>query len=160
MNVAFTFWLPADGGEAVVTGLGDDVVVGKTGTLKSGAKFRLDTDDAFWAKVLPNLMAEYLPNGVTVTQEGTKLVLPKAGKLTMKKGVLDDSKAGENPSGLKLTLKKDGTFSGTFKVYYIAGVKLKTETVNVSGVVINGIGYGVATVKKISGGVSISIDLD
>ena len=160
MNVAFTLWLPADGGEAVVTGLGDDVVVGKTGAIKVGAKFYLDTDDAFWAKVSPDYMAEYLPNGVEVKQKGTKLNLPKAGKLTVKKSVLDDSKAGENPSGLKLTMKKDGTFSGSFKVYYIAGGKLKMVTVNVSGVVINGIGYGAATVKKISGSVPISITAD
>ena len=160
MNVAFTLWLPADGGEAVVTGLGDDVVVGKTGAIKVGAKFYLDTDDAFWAKVSPDLMVKYLPNDVEVNQKGTKLNLPKAGKLTVKKGVLDDSKAGENPSGLKLTMKKDGTFSGSFKVYYIAGGKLKMVTVNVSGVVINGIGYGAATVKKISGSVPISITAD
>ena len=76
-------------------------------------------------------------------------MLPKAGKVTMKKGVLDDSKAGDNPSSLKLTLKKDGTFSGSFKVYYAASGKLKTVTVNVSGVVINGIGYGTATIKKV-----------
>ena len=29
--------------------------------------------------------------------------------------------------------------------------KLKTTTVNVSGIVINGVGYGTATVKKIAG---------
>ena len=56
-----------------------------------------------------------------------------------------------------VTLKKDGTFTGSFKVYYIAGGKLKTVTVNVSGVVINGVGYGAATVKKISGSVAVSI---
>ena len=102
-------------------------------------------------------MVKYLPNDVEVTQKGTKLNLPKAGKLTMKKGVLDDSKSGENPSGLKLTMKKDGTFTGSFKVYYIAGKKLKSKTVNVSGVVISGIGYGAATVKKTSGSVAVSI---
>ena len=149
MNVAFTLWLPADGGEVVVNGLGDDVVAGRGGALKAGAAFRIDEDE--FAAVTGINALPYLPDGVPVAQKGSKLTLPKAGKLTVKKGVLDDSKAGENPSGLKLTLKKDGTFTGSFKVYYIEKGKLKSKTANVSGVVLNGVGYGTATVKGKSG---------
>ena len=39
---------------------------------------------------------------------------------------VDEAKAGENPSGLKLTYKaKDGTFKGSFKAYADVGGKPK-----------------------------------
>ena len=75
----------------------------------------------------------------------------------MKGGVLDDSKAGANPSGLKLTYKaKDGSFKGSFKAYADVGGKLKATTVNVTGVMVNGVGHGTATVKGV-GSVSVEI---
>ena len=47
---------------------------------------------------------------------------------------------------------KKGTFKGSFKVYALKGAgkarKLKKYTVNVSGVVVDGVGYGTATCKK------------
>ena len=157
MNVSFTLWLSADGSEALVSGLGDDATVGKTGALKAGAKFYVDAEDGLWAKVSANAYTGYLPNGVSVTQNGAKWTLPKAGKLTMKKGVLDTSKAGDNPSGLKLSPKKDGTFTGSFKVYYADKGKLKSKTANITGIVINGVGYGTATIKNV-GSVPITIE--
>ena len=103
-------------------------------------------------------MSDYLPDGVPVTQNGAKWVVPKAGKIALKKGVVDDSKAGENPSALKLTYKaKDGSFKGSFKVYADVGGKLKTTTVNVMGVMVGGVGYGTATVKKV-GNVSVKVE--
>ena len=93
-----------------------------------------------------------------MTQNGKKWTLPKAGKIAIKKGVLDDSKAGDNPSALKLTYKaKDGSFKGSFKVYSVNGGKLKATSVNVAGVVINGIGHGTATIKKV-GGVPVPVE--
>ena len=67
--------------------------------------------------------------------------------------VVDTSKGRTNLASLKLTYKpKDGTFSGTFKAYALEGAgkkrKLKSYTVNVSGVVVDGVGYGQATCKK------------
>ena len=159
MSVFFTLWLSADGGEALVFGLGDDAVVGKTGSLKSDAQFHVDAEDGLWAKVSADAYTEYLPDGVSVAQKGSKWTLPKAGKLTMKKGELDASKAGDNPSGLKLTLKKDGTFTGSFKVYYAEKGKLKSKAANITGIVINGVGYGTATIKNV-GSVPISIGLE
>ena len=155
-SLAFTVWLPRSGGEAVVTGLGDDVVAGKPGSLKAGAKFRIDADafSAAWGqRALP-----YLPDGMAVTQSGAKWTLPKAGKVQKAKdGTIDASKLGENPSGLKLTYKvKDGSFKGSFKVYADNGGKLNSATVNVTGVVVNGVGYGTATIKKV-GSVAIQI---
>ena len=67
--------------------------------------------------------------------------------------IVDVSKGKTNLSGLKLTYTpKKGTFKGSFKVYALEGTgkktKLKTYTVNVSGVVVDGVGYGTATCKK------------
>ena len=91
----------------------------------------------------------YLPDGVSVTG-GAKWTLPKAGKVVYAKGTttVDEAKAGENPSALKLTYKaKDGTFKGSFKVYADVGGKPKATMVKVSGVLVDGVGYGAATVK-------------
>ena len=98
--------------------------------------------------VFGQAMLPYLPDGVTVTQKGAKWTLPKAGKVVYKNGEVDESKLGENPCGLKLTYKaKDGTFKGTFKVYAEVKGKPKATTVNVTGFMLNGVGYGTATIK-------------
>ena len=71
---------------------------------------------------------------------------------------VDEAKLGENPSGLKLTYKKaDGSFKGSFKVYADVKGKLKATTVSVSGIVLNGVGYGTATVKG-KGAVEVTIE--
>ena len=90
---------------------------------------------------------------------GAKWTLPKAGKVQLAKdGTVDQSKLGENPSALKLTYKaKDGTFKGSFKVYADANGKPKATTVNVTGVLVNGIGYGTATVKG-GGGAPVTVE--
>lgn len=67
--------------------------------------------------------------------------------------IVDESKGKTNRSGLKLTYTaKKGTFKGSFKVYALEGegakTKLKKYTVNVNGVVVDGVGYGTATCKK------------
>ena len=156
MNVSFALWLPAAGGVPFVSGLGDDAIVGRAGALNDGAKFVIDKNDALWQDVSASAMTEYLPDGVPVSVKGTKWTLPKAGKLAMKKGVLDASKAGDNPSGLKLTPKKDGTFTGSFKVYYVERGGLKSKTATVAGIVVDGTGYGTATIKGV-GTVAIEI---
>ena len=133
------------------------MVVGKAGALKAGAKFRIDAEafSARWGqRALP-----YLPDGVSVTQSGAKWTLPKAGKVVYQRGgtTVDAAKLGENPSALKLTYKaKDGSFKGSFKAYAEVNGKPKATMVNVTGVVVNGVGYGTATVKKV-GSVAIQI---
>ena len=149
-HLAFVLWLPKNGGSAVVTGLAD-AIVGKPGTLKSGAEFRMD-------EVLGDAKyADYLPNGVPVTS-GTKWVLPKAGKVQLAKdGLVDAAKLLENPSALKLTYTaKTGAFKGSFKAYSDVRGKPKGVTVNVTGVLVDGIGYGAATIKKV-GSVPVTI---
>ena len=163
-KLAFAVWLPVDEKAAgtaaphgaaapAVVGLGGDVKVGKPGALKAGAAFRLggEMGDAKYGA--------YLPNGVAVSG-GAKWTLPKAGKVVYAKGTttVDEAKAGENPSGLKLTYKaKDGTFKGSFKAYADVGGKPKGTTVKVTGVLVGGVGYGAATVKGGSG-VAVTIE--
>ena len=62
-------------------------------------------------------------------------------------------------SGLKLTFTaKTGLFKGSFKVYAIdAKGKLKSFSATVNGVVVDGLGYGTATIKKF-GSVPVTIE--
>ena len=160
VSLAVILWLQRGGDDVIVTGL-DGAIVGKPGNLAVDAKFYVDRDGALWSQISGKVLTDYLPDQVPVGQNGNKLVVAggaKAGKLTMKNGIFDDSKAGENPSGLKLTYKaKDGSFNGSFKVYAELGGKLKSTTVNVTGVMVNGKGYGTATIKKV-GSVDIMIE--
>ena len=64
-----------------------------------------------------------------------------------------DTSKGANLSGIKLTYTpKKGVFKGKFSVYELQGegaqTKLKKYSVKVNGVVVGGVGYGVATSKK------------
>ena len=158
VKLAFTIWLPLDGGEAEVVGL-DGAIIGKAGTLKAGAKFYID--DAIISDIEGIVMYNgkpALPDGESVSQSKTKWVVAdgvKAAKVAYKKGVLSitEGKKGAgiaNISGLKLTYKsKDGSFKGSFTVYAIENGKLKKHKASISGVLVNGIGYGTATIKKI-----------
>ena len=155
-NLAFVLWLSHDGQTIVAEGLGDNVLVGKAGALANGAVFHVDADE--FASVFGQTMLPYLPDGVPVTQKGTKWTLPKAGKVVYKNGAVDESKLGDNPCGLKLTYKpKDGSFKGSFKVYTEVKGKPKATTVNVTGFLLNGIGYGTATIKG-KGSVAVTIE--
>ena len=128
-----------------------DAVVGRPGNLKSGAKFHMDAvmGDAQYA--------QYLPDGVPV-EGGEKWTLPKAGRvvqLTSTREVLASS-LGENPSALKLTYNaKDGSFKGSFKTYAFGRGRLKSTVVKVRGLLVNGVGYGMAEDKNVSVPVTI-----
>ena len=127
--------------------------------LDEGAAFCIDA--AALSEMLgDDTYAEYLPDGIPVTTKGTKWSLPKAGKVVYnrKTGGIDESKLGENPSGLKLNFKsKNGTFTGSFKAYVVKNGKPKATAVSVSGFVVEGKGYGIATIKKI-GSVAVTIE--
>ena len=161
VNLAFTVWLPIGGTEAEVVGLGDDAVIGMAGTLKEGAKFNIEGDIK---ELIPTAIDEIdgyttLPQGESVSASGKKWVVAdgaKAAKVAYKKGgglSITEGKKGAgiaNASGLKLTYKsKDGSFSGSFTVYALENNKLKKHKATVTGVLINGIGYGTATIKKL-----------
>ena len=89
-----------------------------------------------------------------------KWAKPKAGEAPVTldaasgKGlIVDTSKDRTNLSGVRLTYTaKKGTFKGSFKVYALEGsgaaTKLKKYSLQVGGVVVNGVGYGSATCRK------------
>ena len=160
-TLAFVLWLSRTGGRLVVEGLGTSAVAGRPGTLKGGAKFRLDAKAfaAAWGQeALP-----YLPDGLSVASANGKWAVAggaKAGKVQYgKDGTVDVTKLGENPSALKLTYKaKDGSFKGSFKAYALVKGKPKATTVNVAGVLVEGVGYGTASVKKPAFSVPVTIE--
>ena len=117
------------------------------------------------------LLTSLLPDEETATVKNGKWTFAKAASVKWakpKKGaalpeiydealdkglIIDVSKDKTNLSGLKLAYTpKKGTFKGSFKVYALEGAspkqKLKKYTVNVSGIVINSCGSGMATCKK------------
>lgn len=117
------------------------------------------------------LLTSLLPDEETATVKNSKWTFNKAASVKWAKPkngaplpdiydepsgkglVIDDTKGKTNLSGLKLTYTSTkGTFKGSFKVYALEGAspkqKLKKYTINVSGFVLDGIGYGKATCKK------------
>ena len=156
VNLAFAIWLPLEGGEVEVVGL--DAEVGKAGTLKAGAKFHVD--EAILSAIEGVVMyngAPILPDGESVSLSGSKWVVAdgaKAAKVAYKRGVLTitpgkGSGVISNASGLKLSYKtKEGSFTGSFTVYALEGSKLKKHKASVSGILIDGVGYGTAAIKK------------
>ena len=79
----------------------------------------------------------------------SELYDPMSGKDLL----VDVSKGKTNLSAMKLSYApKKGTFKGSFKLYALQGEgkgrKLKKYTVKVSGVVVDDVGYGIATCKK------------
>ena len=157
-SLLFTLWLSKEESKAEVFGLGD-AVAGKPGNLASGSAFHVNGDDPLWGGV-SGFLPEFLPDGIAVQQSGAKWNVAKAGKISYKNGTFDISKAGENPSGLKLSYKaKDGTFKGSFKVYSLQNGKLKSVSANVNGVLVGSEACGTATIKKV-GGVPMSIGVD
>ena len=157
VNLAFTIWLPINGGNAEIVGLDDEAIIGKAGTLKDGVKFIIDGDIAASIETEDSRTLELLPNGETITASGSKWLVAggvKAAKVSYKGDlIVTPGKKGEeiaNTSGLKLSYKaKDGSFKGSFTVYAIVKGKLKKHKATVEGVLVNGIGHGSITIKKI-----------
>ena len=160
VSLAFMLRLPSAGGAVEVSGI-ESCIAGTVGVLAPAARFSIDREANIWGMLQGTALVDQLPD-VAVKQSGAgaKWIVPKAGKVVYQKGTnnVDSSKAGENPSGLKLTYKaKDGTFKGSFKVYCDVGGKLKATSVTVTGVQIGSKGYGTATIKG-RGSVPVTIE--
>ena len=147
--------MPADGkGAATVTGLGDGARAGSPGALPANASFSIDKAKAeeLWSGQKGRLLADYLPCGVPISRNGTRWVLPKAGKVVYLRGTatVDPAKTLDNPSGLKLSYTaKSGSFKGSFKAYADnGGARPKAVTVNVNGVMIEGTGHATCSIRK------------
>lgn len=94
-------------------------------------------------------LAEDLPIGLSIRQDGKKLVVADGQKGSVKMKNLAIERKGLNRAALKLSCKaKDGTISGSFKVYAIENAKLKAYTFKIFGVMVGDMGYGVAELKK------------
>ena len=101
-------------------------------------------------------------SGIKWTKPKKGAALPEIYDATSEQGLVVDTSKGTNRSGLKLAYKpKKGTFKGKFSVYALEGegakTKLKKYKVKVSGVVVEGIGYGVAICKKPAASWSVSV---
>ena len=151
-----TDWLanPGKGNEftATLTPIGSGV--GTVGALTTTSVFAADTG----VLEIPDVLVDdsLLPgpgNGVEVTPSGKKWILPKADKVKFDRETetYDVTTDFGNPSGLKLTFTAStGTFKGSFKVYAVTEKgKSKTYTAQVSGAVVDGVGYGTAVIKKV-----------
>ena len=121
---------------------------------KDGAKVYVDATSAS----LPAGTLETLwPYGETVLAKGGKWAFNKAATVKLSKDKTsaewDSSKGKTNLSGLKLTYTpKTGLFKGSFNVYAIEdgynGKKLKKYKASVTGAVVDGQGYGQASIKS------------
>ena len=100
-----------------------------------------------------SVMTEHLPDGVAVQSDGQRWkVASKAGTVKYVKSEGEFvATSDENPAGLKLTyVRSTGLFQGSFQLYEEKSeTKLKKHRVTVFGAVVNGVGYGTATIKKI-----------
>ncbi|MBP5285174.1 MAG: hypothetical protein ILO34_03585, partial [Kiritimatiellae bacterium] len=127
------------------------------------AKFYLSDEFPSEISGVGEVNADYLPNGEEI-KLGNKWTLAKNATVAYKKDrtsgeydwVVNNGKndpAKTNYSNLKLTYTaKKGTFKGSFKVYALntsgKTPKMKKVTVNVTGMMVDGVGYGSASVKK------------
>ena len=161
-NVVFT---GADGADGVVT----SASLGGAMANQSGLAAYLDPSFTLGVEgeILSRDGVSFIPDGEPITIKGTKWTFSKAAAVTFAKakGSKDKTKVLQgyddpkkpNVSGLKLTYTaKNGTFKGSFKVYALQGAagkeKLKKYTVNVTGVVVEGKGFGTATCKRPAAG--------
>ena len=161
IDFTFSIYFPNDGTKPFTLCFAN-VVVAPVTALGSGRAFRMDSEDcdslydAIYGMYGREIEDEFLPygDGVPVEQRGAKWIVAngvKAGKIKVdrEKGMYD-ANGSANPSGLKLSFTaKTGLFKGSFKIYTIdENVKLKSFTATVNGIVVDGCGYGTATLKK------------
>ena len=167
------------GGEGFAGTLGGGLTVKTTavgGTLYH-ANSVVDVDFKSGTAALPEGVLDYLlptgENAEPVLQGGGKWSFAKAAQIKYKKitdpetkvvhyelqGVDDPEKT--NLSAMKLTyMPNKGTFKGAFKVYALetasSGLKLKNYSAKVSGIVVDGVGYGIASIGK-DGSLGVSV---
>lgn len=125
-----------------------DVAFGRPTNLTSEAPL-FSVDAELCAGLLQDqTYASYLPVRVPVTVSGSRWVLPRAGKVVLRNGVVDESKLLDNPAAVKLTYTaRTGTFKGSFKAYVASGTRVKALSASIFGIVIDGRGYGSATIR-------------
>ena len=122
--------------------------------------------DATIASLPAGTQEALLPDDEPVLAKGGKWAFNKAATVKWTKNreskeyelQVDESRGKSNRSGLKLTYTpKTGLFKGSFKVYALEDAtggkkRLKKYTANVTGVVVNGTGSGLAIIKRPAAG--------
>ena len=113
--------------------------------------------DVTGASLPAETVAELLPVGEPVIVKGGKWAFNKATTVKFVKNEgnakWDTSKGKTNLSSMKLIYTpKTGLFKGSFKVYALEGAKLKKYKAKVTGIVVDGVGYGQASIKKPAAG--------
>ena len=103
----------------------------------------------------------FTPDGTEIDATSVRWKLPKADAVKFSKDdgwYVPDGKDYGNPAGLKLSYTaRNGTFKGSFKVFAVTEAgRSKKYTANVSGVVIDNVGYGTALIKNV-GSVTVLI---
>ena len=159
------------GGEGFTGTLGDGMTVrtARVGDALLRANSVVSVDFKSGTGMLPAGVIDYLlPTGESaepVIQRGGKWLFAKAAPIKYKKTTDRTTKAVHyelqgaddpvktNLSSMKLTYTpKKGTFKGSFKVYALepsgAPTKLKKYSVKVSGIVVDGVGRGNATIDR------------
>ena len=132
---------------------------GKTYQLVTGVKIggNMPTANSVFELLEPpekykdyEIFTEWLPVSQGFSS-GSRWAFPRKGtaRYDRKTGAFINTGAETNASGLKLTYTAStGAFKGTFLIYYkSSATRLGKLTANVSGYVVDGIGYGVATVR-------------
>lgn len=104
----------------------------------------------------------FSPSGTEIDATTSRWKLPKADVVKFSKDdgwYVPEGKDYGNPASLKLSYTpKTGQFKGSFKVFAVTEAgRSKKYSANVTGVVIDGVGYGTATVKKV-GSVPVKIE--
>lgn len=157
-SLAFLLWFDCEGNFDSVSGMttwkgkvfevewNDDVAVSKISNLSGTSYFHLvdSPTEIGGAEVI----SELLPVDVAITPAGKKWNIAKAKAVKLDRS--GNLSYGANPSGLKLTYAaKTGMFKGSLSLYTMNRGRLKKNRVSISGIVVNGIGYGTATLKKV-----------
>ena len=96
----------------------------------------------------------FTPDGTEIDASTSRWKLPKADSVRFVKDegwAIAEGKDYGNPAGLKLTYsEKTGLFKGSFKVFSETEEgRSKKYTATVTGAVVDGVGYGTATIKKV-----------
>lgn len=162
---SLTLTLGANGFAGRLTAVDGQVFLTRTADVMGGLKASPATFQMESVKMLGEMpvIADCLPDGAVVKTVSGKWTFEKAAsvKYVKIKGsspaaferVIDTSRGKTNVSALKLSYTaKAGTFKGGFTFYADAGTvakpKLKKVKATVTGVVVDGVGSGVAVVKN------------
>lgn len=96
----------------------------------------------------------FSPDGTEIDASTSRWKMPKADAVKFSKDdgwYVQEGKEYGNPAGLKLTYTpRTGQFKGSFKVFAVTeSGKSKKYTAKVTGMVVDGVGYGTALIKNV-----------